>query len=294
MESKLNLIYRLTVQTKDTSKAIVIQNPLTIDVEINRSIFSNVNQATFTIYNLHPTTRDLIFQDTYNPTVYKKVIFEAGYKDIGFTTIFIGNMFNAYSFRQDQRDIVTQIYALDGGLDANTTNINETLKEGTSIEEVNNTLINKFSHLKRGLMTKNDMPPSKRALVMSGNVYQLLKKYNREKEVWIDLEKVNITNANDVCVGYVPLITDTSGLLGTPRRRDTFLSVEMVFEPRIIVSQIIELNSKISPVFNGQYKVSGLKHRGTFSDGAPSKVTTTLELFLGAQIFGGFNEISSQ
>lgn len=289
--AKLNRIYRLTIQTNLLSQAVEIKNPITIDFNVERSIYAGVNSMDIDIYNLAPKTRNLLFQDTYDPKAYKKIVLEAGYESMGLSVIFIGNIFNAYSYRRGV-NIITHIHAMDGGLDTSETTTSTTLNSGSPLSEIINNLMGSFSHLKNG--TQNiDNYTFKRPVVLDGNTFKLLKKYTNNN-VFVDLEEVNIMKPTDVITGFVPLINDQSGLLGTPQRRNTSLSIDMMFEPRIVIGQIIEVQSSIAPQFDGQYKVIGLNHRGMISDSQAGNCTTNLELFVGAQLFGKFNVINAQ
>lgn len=289
--AKLNRIYKLTIQTNILEEALVITNPITIDFTIQRGIYAGVNSMDINIYNLSPRHRNLLFQDTYDPKAYKKIVLEAGYEGMGLSVIFIGNIFNAYSVRNGV-NVITKIHALDGGLDTQTTQTSRTIQAGTKIGDVINGLLGDFPHLKGGTQNISDYTFN-RPVVLDGNTFQLIKKYTNNT-AFVDLEEVNIMNTTDVIEGYVPLINDNNGLLSTPERRNTSLSINMIFEPRIVIGQIVEIQSSIAPQFDGQYKVIGLSHRGIISDAVAGNCTTNLELFVGAQLFGKFNVINAK
>lgn len=289
--AKLNRIYKLTIQTNLLDQALEISNPITIDFTIERGIYAGVNSMDIDIYNLSPKNRNLLFQDTFDPKAYKKIILEAGYLGKGMSIIFIGNIFNAYSFRRGV-NVITHIHAMDGGLDTQTTQTSLTLQAGSNIGDVINGLVSSFPHLKNGTQ-KIDNHVFSRPVVLDGNTFQLLKKYTNN-EVFIDMEEVNIMKDTDAIEGYVPYINDKSGLLATPERRNASLSINMIFEPRILVGQIIEVESKIASQFDGQYKVIGLQHQGMISDSVSGNCTTNIELFVGAQLFGKFNVINAK
>lgn len=289
--AKLNRIYKLTIQTNLLNEALEISDPIGISFNVDRGIYAGVNSMDIDIFNLNPDHRNLLFQDTYDPVAYKHIVLEAGYAGMGLTVIFIGNIFNAYSYRQGS-DIVTHIHAMDGGLDTSTTNSAMTFGKGVELKDVINGLMGGFPHLKPGTQNINDYT-FKRPVVVDGNNFQLIRKY-AGGDVFVDLEEVNIMKTKDVIKGYVPLINDESGLLGTPQRRNTSLSVELMFEPRIVVGQVIEVQSSIAPQFDGQFKVIGLQHQGTINVAQSGKCTTRLELFVGTQLYGKFNVINAQ
>jgi hypothetical protein len=98
----------------------------------------------------------------------------------------------------------------------------------------------------------------------------------------------------DAFEGYVPVIDDNSGLLGVPEHEDAILTVRMIFEPRLVIGQKIEIKSQVAPMFNGQYKIYGIRHEGTISDAVSGKATTTLEMLIGSQVYGKFSIKSPQ
>ena len=83
--TSFQLNWRMTFIFRDErSEPITIGSPLTVEFDIKRFGTASSNQATFSIYNLSRTTRDMIFkpltdENTYDQRV--EVIFEAGYGD---------------------------------------------------------------------------------------------------------------------------------------------------------------------------------------------------------------------
>lgn len=68
----------------------------------------------------------------------------------------------------------------------------------------------------------------------------------------------------------------------------------MIFEPRIVVGQVIEIQSRIAPMFNGQYKLYGLKHSGTISGAVAGDVTTEIQMLVGSQLYGRFGVVKAK
>ena len=132
-----------------------------------------------------------------------------------------------------------------------------------------------------------------RAVSVSGNAFAVIQKYSNGS-AFIDNNEIKVLETYDAIEGYVPLINDESGLLGVPEHEDALLRIKMIFEPRIILGQIIEINSRIMPMFNGQYKVYGIKHEGTISDAIAGEATTTLEMLVGSQYYGRFGVVTAQ
>lgn len=292
--AKLNRIYRLTIQTQDTfgnptDEALIVENPITIDFSVERSMYAGMNTLDVDIYNLSPDHRNLLFQDVYGIN-YKNVILEAGYEGQGMTVIFNGNIWSAYSQRRGV-NILTHIHAIDG-LSTQSSLIHTTLQSGSTLQDVIQNLTGAIPDLQNGTQSIPDYTFN-RPMVLNGNAYRLLKTYS-DNNVFVDMKTINIMKVNDVIEGFVPLINDESGLLATPERRDATLTINMIFEPRLLIGQVIEVQSHIAPQFDGQYKIFGLKHSGTISDSVAGQCVTTIQMQVGSQVFGRFNVLKAE
>lgn len=283
---KFNRNYRLSVQANDSDELIVIEPPFTIEFNVNRSIQSSVNTLNISITNLGESTRNRIFQDRFNLGVYRQVVLEIGYDEL--STVYRGSIFEASSTRQGS-EITTTIVSRDGGFDIASTKSTNTFSRGTSVNGLLRSMINEFPNLDAGTISDTGEMFT-RPVAVEGNTFEIIKKYSNDR-VFVDLERVNILQDNEVMEGQVPLITSETGLIGTPVRRDAYLEAQMIMEPRITVGQVVEIRSDIVTAYNGQYKVMGVKHSGTISEAIGGQCTTTLELLIGTALFGGFSVV---
>jgi hypothetical protein len=90
--------------TAGSSGTGLLISGLDIDFDINRSVTTSDNTAEFIVYNAKRETRKEILKKNNN------VIFKAGYEDEGTGTIFIGNIYESFSVKQDS-DWVTTVRA---------------------------------------------------------------------------------------------------------------------------------------------------------------------------------------
>lgn len=281
--------YRLTVEMNDASGGvIIIEPPFTLQFNVVRSVGSALNTAHLAIYNLSEATRSRIFRDRYAPIIdatnYPKVILEAGYEQL--TTIFIGSIFEASSARQGV-DIITTITARDGGVDVTGSQTSMTLNEGTTIIGLIEKLIGQFPTLEKGKIGEF-VGDFKRPVSLDGNTYELLKQYTNGN-VFVDLQKVVALQSNELLTDDVIFIDADTGLLETPRRENSYLSVTMLFEPQITMAQLAQLNSTTLPRFNGEYKVVGVQHQGIISEAVNGECQTIVNLFSPLIYTGGGN-----
>ena len=282
---KFNRKFRVLIQTNDTTNEaemefLEIKDPFTVDVSIDRNIMSSLNTMTLKIYNLKESTYAQIFKDRFS-SQYKRVIFQAGYGRL--TQCYQGNIFSAFTQRSGA-DIITIIESKDGGYDNQTAQVSTTFNAGVTREDIVKAAIDSFGVVKEGITSFFNDSPKRRPTTYDGSSFGLINK--EVSGAFIDNEKLNILNDNEYINEPIFLINSDTGLLGTPKRQDSYLTAEMLFEPNIVNGQLVELQSNIQKQFNGQFKVIGVQHSGTFSSAIGGSVKTTLSLLLPDQITG--------
>jgi hypothetical protein len=293
---KLNRKYELLIQKQDKNgmpldEAYIVKNPITIKFSVVRSVYSGVSNMTIDIYNLAPDTRNNMFKDWFYDVEKENLLWialNASYEGHGMTCIFMGDIWNAYSMRQGT-DIITRIQAVCG-LRNMTQNVNITLSAQSTTEDVCNACMGDLKSLKKGKWSVTDYTFTE-PIALMGKPLAILKQYNPDKNVFVDLDKVNILGQDEAFVGYVPLINDASGLLAAPERKASTLIIKMLFEPELLIGQVIEINSKYAPQFDGQYKIFGLRHEGIISDSIAGNCITTIELNVGSELYGNFKQV---
>lgn len=270
--------YKLTVQMSDAEEAIIIEPPLTIKFDVTRNTSATANTMNLTIYNLAEGTRNRIFQDLFDLSSQRRVVLQAGYGS-DLCTIFSGNLRKAYSRRQGT-EILTECMCWDDGSgDVLNAFNNNTIASGASVRDLLTSCIDSMRNTVMGEIGSVDENPIPRGTSLIGNSFSLLSRH-ADGDVFIDNGQINILKSNEVVKGLILLIDSSTGLLGTPQRQDAKLIVDLVFEPRIKVAQVIEVNSSIQKEFNGQFKVLGLSHAGVISASTAGELRTTLQLLM--------------
>lgn len=289
---KLNRIYRLTIQSVDDydnpiEQAIVIKDPLTLKFSVDRSVFAEINGANIEIYNLSFDTYRQLFYDYYNVRK-RTLILEAGYETTGYSIIFIGDVWSCYTSRNGT-DVVTKIECLVGWKALS-------VQTDATLADISRNQILRYAANDMALdiqIYSGEDKKFNRSVSIAGNSYKTIQKYS-DDSAFIDNNVIKVLNTNDAFEGDVILINDESGLLGVPEHEDALLTVKIMFEPRIMVGQVIEIQSRIAPMFNGQYKVFGIKHEGTISGSVSASASTTLECLVGSQVYGRFHIVKPQ
>lgn len=282
---KFGRTYSMKVQIDAALEALEFNYPLSLEFNIVRNTFASANTALFTIFNLGEDTRRLLFHDRYDTLNYRQIILQAGYESQDNTplcTIFQGNVRSAYSYKRKE-NWTTVIDCFDGGFGIINGQTSLSIAAPWSMNSVIQKLIGGMPNVSMGTVNVPDVQNS-RGLNLFGNSWDIIRRMTGNNTAFIDGEKVNVVTQGTYITppDGIPLITSDTGLLGTPRKLGALLEVDMIFEPRIVVNQLVELESE-ETYYNGQYAVMGITHHGTISGAVCGDAITTLSLWSGVQ-----------
>jgi len=287
MSIKLGRNYRITIDPADGGEVIVITMPFSIQFWMQRNTMSDLNRLSIDIFNLSESNRGRIFQDRFDLTQNKTIIFEAGYSTL--YRIFSGRIYEANTSRSGT-ELITRIEARDGLYDVAASQTYQTLQGGQTLGQVLRFLAGQFSGLEIGAI--GDFPEKLlRPVALDGATWDLLKRYSDNK-VYIDSGKIYVLKPTEATDKEIYTIDDETGLLETPRRDEGFLSVTTLLETGIDMAQLVNLASSVQPIYNGQYRVIGINHSGMISGAVSGECRTTLSL-LAPNKFGKFTQVPS-
>lgn len=282
MIQQFNAKYRVTVYSnKETT---IVEYPLTCKFTVTRGVFSDSNRATIQLYNLALSTRNQIFQDqlTLDKSKWKYVHLEAGYND-NLSLIFKGRILQAYSFKSGgQADVITEIQAT--ALDIFDCQTSHTFAAGTTFKEAHNTMVSDMPNVIVGNIG-NLNGEFKTPTTFDGMALEQLNTLTGG-HTFVDNGVLNTIMDNEVIDVPVPVISNQTNLLDTPMRRDANLEIKTTFLPDIIAGQLIEIDSTISPNFNGQFKLVGFTHDCLISPTIAGSRTTQMTLWIGPMLPG--------
>lgn len=278
---KFNPVYRITIYRADEEDATEITLPLTASMNITRSILSNNTSANISIYNLAPSTRKKIYQPPFQafaPNA-EYITVEAGYGDYNsMYMIFKGRVMQAYSTKEGGGvDVVTIIEAQPFDIYSSFSSYQfaagTTYKEAIKVmsADMPDCIIANTGTIEGSFKTDT---------TIQGNTLDMINKISGGN-TFIDNGQINSLLGNEVIDVPVPVITDSNALLATPKRNAANLTIKILFEPSLIVGQLLEIHSGIEPDYDGQYKVLGFSHDLYFSASTEGQRTTTVELWGG-------------
>lgn len=209
------------------------------------------------------------------------IVFRAGY---GTDTpiIFTGNVSQGWSMREGT-NFITQLELFDGGFAFINGQTSLTVPKGTSYQSVIASLIQSLPDVAVGSIG-NYPGTTQKAVTYSGNTIDILNQITGgaffiDNGVGNSLGNSEYTTA----VQSIPVIDASVGLLNTPQLENGIVRFDLMFEPRLNVGTIIQLKSgnlqeALQNNFNGQYKVTSVKHRGMISPTVCGEVVTSLEM----------------
>lgn len=290
---KFNRVYSLKVEADNgvntsplrqefrANKNVEITLPYSCEFEISRQNLSSAQTATFRVFGLGEAQRNAIQKDIFEFTQLRAIQFRAGYDSPNgkfMPLVFNGTVKTAYSFRQGTIWI-TEIEAFDGGYQiANGNNVAISQSAGFSSAQTITKLAKMLPNLS-GQPIVGDFPTrTKRGEVLFGNIWDLIQMKSNGL-AFIDNGQVKVLNYNEVIQGEIPVISSESGLLGSPKRTTSTLEFDMLFEPRLTLGQIVEMQSSTNKQYNRAWKVIGFEHRGMISPSIAGDCTTSVRLW---------------
>lgn len=274
---KFGRAYQLQVGTANGS-TLTIALPFTIEFDITRNTLTSANVCSIRIYNLSANNRNQLRFNIMDTGDYRPVILQAGYGS-NLATIFSGSITAAWSVREGT-NFVTTIESFDGGYAFNNGEANIAFPVGTAYSTLLKTLAGTLPNISLGSFGSY-LGSLDRGNSVSGNTMSLLGELSGGG-AFIDNGKINCLGDNECLpANGIAIIDDAAGLLGTPMREQTILTFDMIFEPRLVIAQQIQLKSTTAANFNGFYKVTGLKHRGMISAAVCGDAITSVQMFYG-------------
>lgn len=280
--AKFGRNYILSVETQSGS-TLTVRLPFTVEFDITRNVLTSANVCSVRVYNLNANNRNQIRKNINDYGDLRLIQLKAGYED-NTPIIFQGNISQAWSVREGV-NFITQVECFDGGFAFANSITDMTFPAGAEQRTVIDSLVQNLSAAGITPGAIGEFPGSlSRGNAYSGSTTNILTELTGGR-FFIDNGKAYALGDNECVAGPITLIDAKAGLLGTPVREQTIINFDMLFEPRLMIGQKVELRSGTDTNFNGVYKVVSLKHRGMISDAVCGDAITSVGLLqpLGSQ-----------
>lgn len=281
---KFNPQYSLSVETTGGAN-LTIELPYSCEFMIRRQNLASAQTATFKILNLAEKSRDLIYKDAFNLTQLRNIQFRAGYPDIGTPLLFNGTVYTAYSEKPSPgEDFITTIECYDGGY-AMANGISQfSVGSGATFKEILMSLNKDLPGIADKPIIGDFATKTRRGSVFLGNTWNYIVQLTQGLAN-IDNGQLKVLKPNEVINGEIPVINSDTGLKGSPKRSQSSIELSMLFEPRLTVGQLVDLESETNTIFNGVYKVTGFTHTGLISPSVAGQRQTDVTLWKGTEAF---------
>lgn len=259
-----------------------IKLPFTLEFDCLRNILASANTGTFKIYNLNEQTRTRLQKDEWTFNISRGVKLSAGYGEevANLPSIFNGTIKKCSSTRSGV-NFITTIEAFDGAYALVNGRTNTSFPKGAKPDDIIRELTKDMPGSTFGVAStiKGELP---RGNTFMGSTADLIKGVaGPGLDFFIDLGRVYVLSPEDCIQGSTQVITADSGLLNTPVREETRVTFDMIFEPGLLIGQMVELQSFTNRSVNGVYKILSLHHRGTISSAISGSATTTVSMWGG-------------
>ena len=265
-----------------TETVVTVAYPTTAQLQIQLGALGGANSASIQFLNLDTATQALLWRDLYNNgTKIIKISLYAGYKDT-MPLVFKGQVQTCTSYRNSgATETITDLQCFEGGVLFQYGYINSTISEGTEFKDILNYMLQDDEDTKLGCVSPELKPLTKNTTFI-GQIMDLLNRNYAGYNTFIEKGQFHILGDNDVIKGELQVITDETGLLGTPRRSNIFTEVDLIFEPQFRIGQFVSLVSNNEIIkqkgFNQLYKIVNIRHYGQISPRACGQLRTTVTL----------------
>lgn len=262
---------------KIPKEQLTIEYPFSVNFFIDFGVYSTSATAQFQFINLSENDRARLWLDI--GSIGKKYVeldFYAGYGDT-MPLIFKGDVMECTSYRESgSTEWITEMNMLSAANFFRYGYLNATFTEGTTLEDILRLAV-EGTDLKIGYVTPEIKPlPMNKTFI--GQTIDLLGREYGGYNVFVSNNELNILGDNEVVPGEVEVITDSTGLLGTPKRANLFVELETMFAPEYKIAQVVSLLSQSMPDLNGAYKIQQIKHQGLISPSVAGKLTSKITL----------------
>jgi hypothetical protein len=254
------------------TNSVEIEYPLSIKFTVSRGIAHGYPLANISLYNLSEATRAFIFHDYWDNETYHRIQLFAGYGNDS-TLIFDGRIKTAYSAHENT-EVVTHIEAIEFDGDQA---VSLSFPKNSLLLDIIKNVCGKYLRffVPALIVVPNEI--FERGLNLTGSVARIIHRLADGMDIF-SLNKLYIVPHDAVIERRNLVLTSSTGLLSTPKRYDQFLEAQTIFEPGILLGQGIKIESSIEPLWNGYYKILGIKHDAIISPNQAAQCITNLQM----------------
>ena len=259
-------------------EVLTIAYPFTCQLMVTSGTYESQNNAIFQFVNLSRNDQSRLWLDVYNKgEKYIYLNFYGGYGQ-NMPLLFSGFIQSCTSEKEGgSTEYITEVLASASSEFFRYGFLNATFSKGTTLKDILALATEGHKNVSLGYITPG-IKPLPRNKTFIGQTLDLLGRDYGGYEVFINNGEINVLGDRDLIPGEVAVISDESGLLGSPRRANGFVECDMIFEPQLRAGQGISLLSYTLPWLNQAYRIVRVQHKGIISPVISGKLITSVTL----------------
>ena len=269
--------YKLDVTSNLSQKTISITD-LKMDFKLSRNTDSMSGKGTVSIYNLNKETREaltVISNKDGTPNLF--IDLQVGYGD-ELATVLRGKAVGYHTWKPPSA--ISTFEVLDGVFEQTTAKFSADYKKLDTVDNAINDLLNAVGLPRGQVDIIGERFPKKRAY--NGNPKTILEQLASDhnfRYVVQNSEQNIIKNSSSASVLSTYLLSASSGLIGIPYQKGTYLCVEALINPQLRVNDWVSIRSeRLDRSLNGTYRIIEMSMSGgTFSNNWTMKLTLAIE-----------------
>lgn len=258
---------------------VTVSYPTTLNFNVIFGSYNSPMTASLQFINLSKEIQGKLWIDRFNWGL-KRIKFNlfAGYGDT-LINIFGGEIQDCISYRESgSTDWITEVSGYISADYRRLGLVNDTFIKGTKVTTILKYMMSQNSDIKLGSISPSLDYSIPRNQTFIGQPMDLIGRSFPDYRVFVDKNELHILGANEVIEGENLIISDKTGLLGSPKRANVFLEIEMMFEPQANIGRMATIKSLSMPQFNGDYEIISVRHYGVISPTQSGVLTTSLVL----------------
>lgn len=229
---------------------------LRLTFEISKTLSSDPNPATISIYNLNASHRNALATGYFN-----SISLAVGYAEL--RVIYTGDITEVQNKRSDV-DFITELECGDGLYDYTQARVSTTLRAGATDAEILAKAAESMRRTQDGVVSLPNDRALPRGKVMVGNAREVLNKIAKNNNADWSIQDGHLTVLPRDKVladseGFV--LSQETGMVGSPEKTNSGLKVTCLLNPTLRIGGLIRVKS-ILPGFDGDYKITELTHTG--------------------------------
>jgi len=276
---KLQRNYKLVVVDPNNLETDVTP-PFTLHFTVTRNNLATANTGHIELMNLGADTRQRIYKDRFDMSLNWRCALYAGY-GTNLYLVLSGNIHEAFSYKQGP-NWITEIDVFDGAYAFQNGFVSQAVAGGADKSETVRQIVGTLPGIQTGFLGAYAQGEGKRGQALFGPTREVLMDQT-EGNFFIDNGVLHVSSDFEYD-GSETLDLDEGQLLQTPQRRDSSLSIVILFYPQGRVNVAAILNS-LYPIYNGTYKICGIHHDVIISESENGKAETSLDLLLLGKAF---------